>query len=96
MGRAKLLYHDKARWPDSSLIEMTIWGLPTATDERPHGLKYSLYYGRGGERIVSYDNERGKGDHRHVRGQQFEYRFSDIDTLVADFLQDVKRERGIT
>jgi hypothetical protein len=31
-----------------------------ASDDRPHGLKYSLFYGRPGERIIAYDNETGK------------------------------------
>ena len=42
-------------------VGMTIWQSPQATLERPHGLKYSLFYGRGGKRIVGYDNERGQG-----------------------------------
>jgi len=31
-------------------------------------LKYSLFYGRSGVREVGYDNECGKGDHRHFKG----------------------------
>lgn len=72
---------------------MTIWRLPSASAERPHGLKYSLFFGRDGERIVGYDNEAGKGDHRHLRGTEEAYVFTDVDALVADFLADVRRER---
>ena len=64
--KATKLFHDKATLPDGSIVEMTIWQLATANPERPHGLKYSLYYGRAGERLVGYDNERGKGDHKHI------------------------------
>ena len=63
--------------------------------ERPHGLKYSLYYGRAGERIVGYDNERGKGDHKHVEGREKRYRFVSVEQLVADFLADVERIRRL-
>jgi hypothetical protein len=42
---------------------------------------------------VGYDNERGKGDHRHVRGREFVYRFKSPDQLVADFLADVEEAR---
>lgn len=48
--------------------------------------QYSLFYGRLGERIVGYDNERGKGDRRHVAGKERRYRFVSVEKLVADFL----------
>ena len=94
MAKAILLFHDKAQYPDGAILEMTIWQIPLYTAERPHGLKYSLYYGRGGERIIGYDNETGKGDHRHYRAREEAYDFSGPEQLIADFLADVKLERG--
>lgn len=64
--------------------------------ERAHGLKYSLFYGRQGTRLVGYDNERGKGDHRHIGRREYSYRFVTIEKLVADFLADVAKARGET
>jgi hypothetical protein len=55
-------------------------------------LKYSLFFGRPGERIVGYDNESGKGDHRHHRGHEEAYRFTTFEALLADFWRDVKAE----
>jgi len=94
MANAVLRYHDKAQLPDGRIMEMTIWQLPEASAERPHGLKYSLFYGRPGGRIVGYDNESGKGDHRHLREREEPYAFVDVETLIADFLADVSNERG--
>ena len=94
MADATLIYCDKAVLPDGAIVEMAIWRLPEKTVERPHGLKYSLYYGRDGQRIVGYDNERGKGDHRHYRDSEESYRFTGIDQLVADFLADVEKEQA--
>ena len=74
------------------ILQIRIWLLPKRTDERPHGLKYSLFFGRSGERIVGYDNESGKGDHRHYRTQQQPYAFSTIETLIADFEADIRKE----
>jgi hypothetical protein len=91
--KAKRLFHDKATLPDGSIVEMTIWQLATANPERPHGLKYSLYYGRAGERLVGYDNERGKGDHKHMAGRELQYRFVSVEQLVADFLADIESVR---
>jgi hypothetical protein len=90
MARATLIHHDKAVLPDGSIVEMTIWRLQDATDERPHGLKYSLYYGRKGVRIVGYDNEHGKGDHRHIHGREEAYKFVSVEKLIADFIADVR------
>jgi hypothetical protein len=94
MAKAELVYHDKAFLDDGLIVEMTIWRLQIRTTERPHALKYSLFFGRSGERIVGYDNERGKGDHRHYRNREEAYRFTTIEALVADFLADVATARG--
>lgn len=51
--------------------------------ERPHGLKYSLFYGRPGERIVGYDNETGKVDHRHYRDREEPCAFRGLAALIA-------------
>jgi hypothetical protein len=78
---------------DGSIIQIKIWRLPTATRERPHRHKYSLFYGRPGERIVGYDNEAGKGDHRHYRGREETYQFTSYEKLIGDFMNDVSKER---
>lgn len=90
--RASLLRQWKTVLESGHIVEIKIWRLPAATAERPHGLKYSLFFGLRGERIVGYDNETGKGDHRHLRGREEPYRFIDLETMIADFQKDVTRE----
>jgi len=80
--------------PDGSIVEMVIWQLPSPTEDRPHALKYRLFYGRDGERIVGYDNERGKGDHKHLLDVEKRYKFTSVEKLVADFLADVERTKN--
>ncbi len=70
---------------------MKVWRLPDRNEERPPGLKYSFFFGRPGERIVGYDNEAGKGDHRHYREREEPYRFESLERMIKDF-QDVRRE----
>ena len=82
--------------PDGTIIDIKIWRLPKPSPERPHSLKYSLFYGRAGERIIGYDNETGKGDHRHYRALEMDYRFTGLDKMMADFFDDIARERGET
>ena len=71
-------------------IEGVIWELPAPTPPSAHHIKYRLVYVVDGERVVGYDNERGKGDHKHKRGTQAPYAFTDVPTLIRDFLQDVQ------
>ena len=54
--------HIKERLQDGAIIEMVIWQLPESGDQGGHGVKYRLYSGTAGERLVGYDNERGNGD----------------------------------
>lgn len=92
--KAQRIFYDKAVLADGAIVEMTIWQLPTPSSERPHGLKYSLFFGRDGKRIVGYDNERGKGDHKHLGDVETSYHFVSAEQLVADFLADVEKMNG--
>ena len=93
-GKPRLLLHEKIVHPDDSIMEIVLWRLPQPTPDRPHGLKYRLYYGRGGVCLVRYDNETGKGDHRHVRGRETPYEFKSVQQLRRDFERDVKAAGG--
>lgn len=92
--KAARIFYDRAVLADGAIVEMTIWQLPQVTAQRPHGLKYSLFYGRDGNRIVGYDNELGKGDHKHINGLQAHYKFVNVEKMVIDFLADVERVRN--
>ncbi|MFS2155532.1 hypothetical protein [Rhizobium sp. Rhizsp42] len=41
-----------------------------------------------------YDNERGKGDHRHYGPREEAYQFVSVERLLADFRHDVEQVRG--
>jgi len=92
--KAKLIYREKFIYADGAIREMALWQLPGKAAEKPYGLKYRLYYGLAdGTSIVRYDNETGKGDHRHREGLEEAYKFTDVETLVADFLEDIEKTR---
>jgi len=48
-----------------------------------------------GERVVGFDNERGKGDHCHLDGKERPYRFTTVEQLVEDFIAAVAARRAI-
>jgi hypothetical protein len=90
---AVLLAYAKEVRDDGSIVEIVIWELPRPLPPRSHRYKYRLYYGLSGECRVRYDNERGKGDHRHLGEQEGEYVFASIEQLLDDFRSDVERWR---
>ena len=92
--KAELLFRQRIEYEDGPIVEMVLWRVPSAVPPSTHGLKYSLFYGRPGVREVGYDNERGKGDHRHVRGVETNYVFTTVEQLIADFWADVRSLRG--
>lgn len=74
---------------DGSIVEFVIWSLPEPLVPSDHHFKYRLYYGAAGTCRVRYDNERGKGDHRHMGGREEAYHFTTLEQLLADFERDV-------
>ncbi len=92
--KADLLFQQRIDYADGGILEMTIWRVPASVPPATHDLKYSLFYGRPGVRDVGYDNERGKGDHRHFQGAETAYPFTTVEQLMTDFWSDVHTLRG--
>ena len=74
-------------------IELVIWRLPKPMRGSRHRFKYRLALVHNGICVLRYDNELGKGDHRHIRDLEGPYRFTGPDTLLADFWNDVEQWR---
>lgn len=87
--KARLIYRIREAY-ENGVIEAVVWEVPEPVRPSGHRVKYRLAYVVGGKRIVGYDNERGKGDHRHVRNAEYRYRFKDVPTLLDDFLKDIE------
>lgn len=86
MPKATLLLAYKAQQGDL-LVQLVVWQLPAGAADRPGGIKFRLYLGRAGKTLVRYDNETGKGPHRHVGPDELEeaYEFTSVERLVEDF-----------
>ncbi len=93
MARAQKLFDTIQHYEDGHILRIRIWDLPSPVPPSEHRFKYSLFYGVPGARTILYDNERGKGDHRHYGDREESYRFEGIEALIADFLSDVRRLR---
>jgi len=91
--KAKLLMHTKDNFEDGSIIEIKIWSVAKNLD-KPFGLKYSLVFIEKNQRIIGYDNSEQKIDHRHYKNFEEPYNFKDIETLITDFRNDIKRYKN--
>jgi len=87
--KAKLLSRIKQAW-GAGTIEGVIWEVPEPTPPSEHRIKYRLVYVVKGVRVVGYDNERGKGDHKHLLDIEVPYVFRDVATLIRDFMSDIR------
>ena len=94
--RARLILDSKTVLSDGRIVHRRVWQLPNSTADRPHGLKYNLYCGKDGRTVVRYDNETGKGDHRHVGPDEIEeaYGYTSLAQLLSDFETDIIRLSG--
>jgi Family of unknown function (DUF6516) len=93
MPTAELIFADKQVLEDGSIVEMRIWRVPSPVPPATHMFKYSLFYGRPGETVVLFDNERGKGDHRHIADVENVYYFESPEQLIEDFKAAVREAR---
>jgi len=90
--KAKLIFREKNLLEGGYIVELVLWELPNKTKDRPHEYKYRLYFGDSdGNCLVRYDNESGKGDHKHIGEKEISYEFVDRDKLIKDFYRDVIR-----
>jgi len=89
---AKLIYHEKWVTKEGDIIEIKIWKVPKSKDF-PEGVKYSLVYVHKNERVLCYDNEKGKGHHKHYFGKEIPIKFESVKKLILDFYEDVKEVR---
>ncbi len=87
---ATLLARTKEIRDDGSVVEIVIWELPEPLPPCAHRYKYRLYFGTAGTCHVRYDNERGKGDHRHVANLESAYNFTTVEQLLDDFERDTQ------
>ncbi len=93
--QAELLLRERIELPSDAWVEMVIWRVPEPIKGSSHLYKYRLFYGRDGKRIVGYDNERPKGDHRHIDGREEQVQFDTLDALLEEFLAEVRTREGV-
>jgi Family of unknown function (DUF6516) len=89
--KANPLLKERVAFDDESFAELVIWKLPRPVPGSIHSYKYRLALIVRDECVLRYDNEAGKGDHRHTKTRELMYVFESPEKLVRDFLRDARR-----
>lgn len=89
--KAELVYEDRRELGEGIFVEAVLWRLPRPVPGSEHSFKYRLALVIDDECVLRYDNERGKGDHRHYGEREEPYRFTTPEALFADFGVDARR-----
>lgn len=89
-AKALLLLRERTVISLSAFVEVVIWRVPSPLRGSNHSFKYRLALVAEETCVLRYDNEAGKGDHKHVNGEEVFFPFSTIEQLVDDFWHDVE------
>lgn len=89
--KAMLLQRSRTNIGDNAFTEMVVWWVPSPVSGSLHPYKYRLALVIDGECVLRYDNERGKGDHRHMQGREAPVEFKSLAALLEAFELDAER-----
>jgi Family of unknown function (DUF6516) len=89
--KPRLLLRERRVVGEGRFAEMAIWKLPKPVPGSQHPFKYRLAFVVDGVCVLRFDNESGKGDHKHVGAQEVPYAFTNLTQLVTDFLNEIDK-----
>jgi len=90
---ARLIARDRFPVDVGSFVEMVIWEIPQPLRGCSHRYKYRFAYVENDVCVVRFDNETGKGDHKHIDRHEFPIIFVSINQLYDDFYKEVDQWR---
>jgi hypothetical protein len=82
---ARLLLRERRVVGEGRFAEVVIWELAGAVSGSSHEFKYRLAFVVDGVCVIRFDNEAGKGDHKHIGEEQAPYTFTSLAQLIHDF-----------
>jgi hypothetical protein len=91
--KAELLAKDRVELEEGLRVEAVLWQVPVPVRGSAHLYKYRFALIDGDECVLRYDNEAGKGDHKHFGTKELPHTFTTIRDLRISFFQDVERYR---
>lgn len=89
----KLIIKTRKYLDDDSFVDMVIRLVSPPIIASQHDYKYRLAYVEHDVCAIRYDNEAGKGDHKHIGEIEIPTIFSSINQLIQDFKIDIQKHR---
>ena len=89
--KAVELLRTRIAFSETAFAELVLWRISEPVAGSAHEFKYRLAYVVDGVCAVRYDNETGKGDHRHFGEKQSNYTFQTPEELMTDLERDIGR-----
>lgn len=89
--KATELVRTRIAYSSTAFADLVLWRVLNSVEGSRHTFKYRLAYVVNDVCVLRYDNEVGKGDHRHFGDGESRYRFTTVDQLIADFQTDIAR-----
>ena len=91
--KAQELIRRRVAVAENTFADVVVWQVSPPAPGSTHGFKYRLAFVVNGVCVLRYDNEAGKGDHRHIGDVESPYVFLTPRQLLADFFNEVTRWR---
>jgi Family of unknown function (DUF6516) len=91
--KAELLMRERLVLSRRAFVDIVIWKLPKPLAGSRRIFKYRLAYIANQRCVLRFDNEAGKGDHKHLDEVEAPYLFANLDALQADFWAEIMRRR---
>ena len=89
--KAVQLVQTRVVYSATAFAELVLWRVAKPLDGSVYAFKYRLVYDVDSVCVLRYDNEPGKGDHRHVGDHEKTYKFTTPEKLITDFQLDITR-----
>ncbi len=91
--QAELVLDERHDVSANSFAELRIWRVPKPVRGSSHVYKYGLAFVVAEQCVLRFDNEAGKGDHKHIGAAEVPYLFVSPERLLADFWAEVDEWR---
>ena len=85
--KAQELIRRRVDIAENAFADIVVWHVPKPVSGSQHVFKYRLAFVVDGVCVLRYDNETGKGDHRHAGDDEEAYAFSSPRQLHGRFLR---------
>jgi hypothetical protein len=82
---ARLPLREKRVVDEGRFADIAIWQLTDPVPASGHCFKYRLAFVVEEVCVLRFDNEAGKGDHKHIGKKEMPYAFTTVEQLVTGF-----------